>query len=72
MADVYRTKLEWPFEVKDGGFVGPNAPTAGPPPYSVFKITPSTIFGLPGMLGMEEFKPDELPRPTRWDFAPKT
>jgi hypothetical protein len=26
-------------------------------------------FGLPGMLGMEEFDLDELPKPTRWDFG---
>jgi hypothetical protein len=22
---------------------------------------------LPGMLGMEQFEPNDLPRPTRWD-----
>lgn len=70
IADVYRSKMEWAFEVRDGRFVGPNAPTAGPPPYAVFRLTPSRIFGLPGMLGMEQFDPEELPRPTRWDFAP--
>jgi hypothetical protein len=26
------------------------------------------VFGLPGMTGMEQFDPDELPRPTRWSF----
>jgi hypothetical protein len=69
LADVYRTKTEWPLEVTDGGVTGPHAPTAGPPPYAIFRITPSAIFGLPGMLGMEQFDPDELPRPTRWDFG---
>jgi nitroimidazol reductase NimA-like FMN-containing flavoprotein (pyridoxamine 5'-phosphate oxidase superfamily) len=65
---AYRTRLEWPLEVSDGRVVGPNAPTAGPPPYAVFKVTPSTIFGLPGTIGMEQFDPDDLPRPTRWDL----
>jgi hypothetical protein len=67
LAEVYRTKTEWPLEVADDGVTGPHAPTAGPPPYAIFRITPSTIFGLPGMQGMEQFEPDELPRPTRWD-----
>ena len=65
---VYRTTMEWPLEVKDGRVVGPNAPTAGPPPYAVFRVTPSKVFGLPGMLDMEKSKPGDLPRPTRWDF----
>jgi nitroimidazol reductase NimA-like FMN-containing flavoprotein (pyridoxamine 5'-phosphate oxidase superfamily) len=69
VADHFRTKMEWPLEVRDGAFDGPNAPTAGPPPYAVFRLAPTTIYGLPGMLGMEQFKPDQLPRPTRWDVT---
>lgn len=68
VTDVYRTKMEWPLELQGEGVHGPNAPTAGPPPYSVFRLTPSTVFGLPGMTGMEQFEPGELPRPTRWRF----
>ena len=66
--DAFRTKLEWPLELRGTRVHGPNAPTAGPPPYTVFRLTPSTIFGLPGMTGMEQFDPSELPRPTRWRF----
>jgi nitroimidazol reductase NimA-like FMN-containing flavoprotein (pyridoxamine 5'-phosphate oxidase superfamily) len=68
VTDFYRTKMEWPLELRDDGLHGPNAPTAGPPPYTVFRLTPSTVFGLPGMTGMEQFDPSELPRPTRWRF----
>ncbi len=58
----------WPLEVKGDKVYGPNAPTAGPPPYAIFRIVPDTVFGLPGMFGMEKFDPSELPKPTRWDF----
>ncbi len=58
----------WPLEVDGHKVVGPNAPTAGPPPYTIFRIVPSRVFGLPGMYGMERFDQAELPKPTRWDF----
>ena len=67
--DHFRSKMEWPLELRGTKVHGPNAPTAGPPPYTVFRLTPSTIFGLPGMTGMEQFDPGELPRPTRWRFT---
>jgi hypothetical protein len=67
VVEAFGTKLEWPLEASDGGVTGPNAPTAGPPPYAVFRLEPTRVFGLPGMLGMEQFEPDDLPRPTRWD-----
>ena len=51
------------------GVEGPNAPTAGPPPYTFYRIVPSRVFGLPGMTGMEQFDPEDLPKPTRWDFG---
>jgi hypothetical protein len=35
----------------------------------VFRVQPTTIFGLPGMHGMEQFDPEALPRPTRWDAS---
>ncbi len=69
VTDAFRSKMEWPLELRGTKVHGPNAPTAGPPPYTVFSLTPSTVFGLPGMTGMEQFKPEELPRPTRWRFA---
>ena len=69
VTEAYRSRMEWPLEVRDGRVHGPNAPTAGPPPYAVWRITPSTVIGLPGMTGMEQFAPEELPRPTRWDFS---
>jgi hypothetical protein len=59
----------WPLEAKGDKVYGPNAPTAGPPPYTIFRITPSRVFGLPGMFGMGNFDEDELPKPTRWDFG---
>ena len=59
----------WPLEVRGSELYGPHAPTAGAPPYTIFRIVPSTIFGLPGMQGMDQFEPSELPRPTRWDFG---
>ena len=58
----------WPLEPKGDKVDGPNAPTAGPPPYTIFRIGPSRVFGLPGMIGMEQFDPADLPKPTRWDF----
>jgi hypothetical protein len=61
-------KNNWPLEAKGDKVYGPNAPTAGPPPYTVFRITPSRMFGFPGMYGMEQ-TPDDLPKPTRWEFA---
>ena len=59
----------WPLEVEGDKVRGPHAPTAGPPPYTIFRIVPTRVFGLPGMVGMEKFEPEDLPKPTRWDFA---
>lgn len=58
----------WPLEVRGNQVDGPNAPTAGPPPYSIYRMVPAKAFGLPGMLGMEQFDQAELPKPTRWEF----
>jgi hypothetical protein len=58
----------WPLEVKGDKVYGPHGPTAGLPPYRIFRIVPSTVFGLPGMTGMDQFDPGDLPKPTRWDF----
>lgn len=62
VADAYRSKYEWPATVRDGAFDAPyGAPTAGPPPYEVYEVTPFVVFG---------FGTDETfaPRSTRWKF----
>jgi len=59
----------WPLEVKGDKVYGPHAPTAGKPPYTIYRIVPLKVFGLPGMYGMDQFDPANLPKPTRWDFA---
>jgi nitroimidazol reductase NimA-like FMN-containing flavoprotein (pyridoxamine 5'-phosphate oxidase superfamily) len=62
VADAYISKYEWPVTVSDGAFDAPyGAPTAGPPPYQVFRINPGVVFG---------FGTDEAlaPRSTRWRF----
>ena len=58
----------WPLEARGTDLYGPHAPTAGPPPYRIYRIAPSKLFGLPGMQGMDQFEPDELPKPTRFVF----
>lgn len=65
--DAFGATMQWPLEIRDGGVFGPNAPTAGAPPYAIFRLTPRTIFGLPGIAGMEQ---EERPfSPTRWGFS---
>ena len=62
VAEAYRSKYGWPVEVRDGAFVAPyGAPTAGPPPYVVYAITPVQVYG---------FGTDDAlgPRTTRWRF----
>jgi hypothetical protein len=46
---------------------GPHAPNAGPPPYAIYRLEPTTIFALPGMFGMDQAE-GELPKPTRYEF----
>ena len=67
VAEAFREK-GWQLEATGDQVDGPNAPTAGPPPYTIFRIVPWRVFGLPGMTGMEQFDPGDLPKPTRWDF----
>lgn len=59
----------WPLDARGVEVHGPNAPTAGPPPYRIFRMVPSKAFGFPGTYGMDQFEQEELPKPTRWDFA---
>jgi hypothetical protein len=58
----------WPLEASGDEVFGPSAPTAGPPPYRIYRLTPARAFGLPGTYGMDQFKQEELPKPTRWEF----
>ena len=52
IAEAYDAKYGWPLTVRDdGAFDAPyGAPSAGPPPYEPYRITPSVGFGL----GMDE------------------
>ncbi len=65
VTDAYRSVLDWPLELRDGVVVGPNAPTVGPAPYAVLKLVPRTVFGLPGVAGMDQ----GTAVPTRWRFS---
>ena len=58
----------WPLDARGVEVHGPNAPTAGPPPYRIYRVVPTKAFGLPGTFGMDQFKQEELPKPTRWEF----
>ena len=62
-------KNGWPLEVRGAELFGPNAPSAGPPPYRIYRVTPTKAFGLPGQYGMDKFDPADLPKPTRWTFG---
>jgi nitroimidazol reductase NimA-like FMN-containing flavoprotein (pyridoxamine 5'-phosphate oxidase superfamily) len=61
VAGVYASKYDWHVTVRDGAFYADyGAPTAGPSPYDVYEVTPTTAFG---------FGTDEKFSPTRWSFA---
>ena len=53
VADLCASKYDWYVAVRDG------APTAGPPPYQVYEVTPTLVFA---------FGKDESFSPTRWRF----
>ena len=60
VAAVYASKYQWHVTVRDGAFDADyGAPTAGPPPYEVYEVTPTKAFG---------FGTDESFSPTRWRF----
>ncbi len=47
VAEAYRANYGWPVTVTDGAVDAPyGAPTAGPPPYHLYEITPATVFGF--------------------------
>lgn len=59
VAAAYGSKYGWQVEVREGRLYGDGAPTAGPPPYDVYRLTPHRAFGFPTI--------DDAP-PTRWRF----
>jgi hypothetical protein len=59
LAEVYASKYQWRVTVRDGALWGDGAPTAGPPPYHVYVITPTAAFG---------FGTDQTFGATRWRF----
>lgn len=59
VAETYTSKYDWHPEVRDRALWGDGAPTAGPPPYRVYEVTPALAFGLPTA---------EDVVPTRWRF----
>ena len=71
-AEVRRLAAEfggegWPLEARGTDVYGPHGPTAGPPPYAIYRLEPTKVFGLPGMFGM--FEDDRHHKPTRWEFG---
>ena len=69
VVDAYREQLHWPLELKGSRVEGGNAPTAGPPPYAVWRLTPDVVFGLPGVAGTDETgQAKDAFVPTRWQF----
>jgi hypothetical protein len=60
VAHAYAEKYAWQVTVRNAALDADfGAPTAGPPPYAVYELTPSTAFG---------FGTDETFSPTRWRF----
>jgi nitroimidazol reductase NimA-like FMN-containing flavoprotein (pyridoxamine 5'-phosphate oxidase superfamily) len=60
VAEAYAEKYEWPVTVREGAFHGEGAPTAGPPPYHVYAVRPSAVFGFATDGGLIS---------TRWRFG---
>jgi nitroimidazol reductase NimA-like FMN-containing flavoprotein (pyridoxamine 5'-phosphate oxidase superfamily) len=69
VVDAYASKMHWQLEVQGDAVVGDNAPTAGPPPYAVFELKATTVFGLPGIAGTDGGEGSKGSfTPTRWRF----
>ena len=61
VAAEYGAKYGWPVTVRDGAsHDAEGAPTAGPPPYEVYEVAPTTAYG---------FGTDGTYAPTRWRFG---
>jgi hypothetical protein len=60
VADAYASRYKWHVTVRDGAFHDEEgAPSAGPPPYDVYRLVPTRAYGL---------GTTNEPRPTRWRF----
>jgi nitroimidazol reductase NimA-like FMN-containing flavoprotein (pyridoxamine 5'-phosphate oxidase superfamily) len=59
VAAAYLDKYGWEVEAREGRLHGEGAPTAGPPPYDVYRVTPHRAFGFPATGDAT---------PTRWRF----
>jgi nitroimidazol reductase NimA-like FMN-containing flavoprotein (pyridoxamine 5'-phosphate oxidase superfamily) len=59
VAGGYAAKYGWLVEVRDGAFYAEGAPTAGPPPYEVYRVKPVVVLG---------FGTDGTFNATRWQF----
>jgi nitroimidazol reductase NimA-like FMN-containing flavoprotein (pyridoxamine 5'-phosphate oxidase superfamily) len=60
VADAFGSKYGWHPTAREGSLdIAGGAPTAGPPPYDVYAVTPTKVLGLPTS---DEFVP------TRWQF----
>ncbi|WP_017600883.1 pyridoxamine 5'-phosphate oxidase family protein [Nocardiopsis lucentensis] len=61
VARAYAERYGWAPQAGDGVLTGAEgAPTAGPPPYAVYTIVPTTVYAFPS---------DDAPHgPTRWRF----
>lgn len=63
VAKTYLTRYDWPVEVRAGAFEAEyGAPTAGPPPYNVYRLEPITAYAF----GTND---KFAPRSTRWEFG---
>lgn len=61
IAGLYASKYGWHLKVHNGAYLADyGAPSAGPPPYELYKVQPVTVYGL----GTEE--PFGA---TRWRFS---
>lgn len=61
VAQVYKSKYDWPVTVKDGAYDAPyGAPSAGEPPYQLYEVRLTKAFGLGTA---------EPYGATRWQFA---
>ena len=56
----------WKLEAQGSEIYGSLGPTAGPPPYRIYRLEATKVIGQPGMDGM--FETDQHLKPTRWTF----
>ncbi|MGH2558273.1 MAG: pyridoxamine 5'-phosphate oxidase family protein [Thermomicrobiales bacterium] len=59
VAGIYAAKYGWHVTVRDGAFYAAGAPTTGPPPYDLDKVTSTVVFG---------FGTDDSLGAVRWRF----